>query len=720
MRYEHILVTTHAGLGTITMNRPERRNALSEAHMRELLDAFRTVWRRTRRCAPSILAANGPVFCAGHDFADMVERDLDGMRRLLEVCTRADADHPGAYRSRWSRACTASPPPRAASWSPRADLAVAAEEAAFAAPGGRGGWFCHTPMVAIARTVGRKRALEMAFTGDPIDAQTALAWGLVNRVVPRGASRRGDRASRARRQPRQPGLEGPRQAGPLRHDRPRRGRRLRARRRGDGDERPRRRRPRGDAVVPGEASRRLSAAPVAPAPCRRCFLRVVSLSCRDAMTTPVAYFCMEFGLSEEFPIYAGGLGILAGDFIKSAHDLGLPVVGVGLRWARGYSRQRIGEDGLPVSEFPSYRADFLEDTGVRVRVRVDDTRGRGARVAYRALGQRAAPAPRAGRHPRRLDHEPALRSDVRLPRGAGDPARRRRRARAAALGIDVERYHFNEGHALFAGIELIAERMRARGATFDEAWAAVREQIVFTTHTPGRRRQRGARARPSCAGSARCCELVDWEMRQHRRRPVQHDGRRRCGCRAAPTRSPSCTARRRARCGATSSDAAPIIADHQRRATHRTWQDARIRAAPRDVADARSWARTSAQARAARRGRAPHRRRARPERADHRLRAPRHRLQAQRPALPRPGRASSALLDGRQAAARLRRQGASRRRRRAADHRRAGGAGATRYPGRRRLRAGLRLALGRAAHPRRRRVAQQRRAGRSRRAAPRA
>jgi enoyl-CoA hydratase/carnithine racemase len=64
------------------------------------------------------------------------------------------------------------------------DLAVAAESAGFAAPGGKGGWFCHTPMVAIARNVGRKRAMEMALTGDVIDARTALDWGLVNRVVP--------------------------------------------------------------------------------------------------------------------------------------------------------------------------------------------------------------------------------------------------------------------------------------------------------------------------------------------------------------------------------------------------------------------------------------------------------------------------------------------------------------------------------------------------------
>jgi enoyl-CoA hydratase/carnithine racemase len=65
-----------------------------------------------------------------------------------------------------------------------ADLAVASEDAAFAIPGGKGGWFCHTPLVAVARAVPRKRALEMAFTGDVIDAETAAAWGLVNAVVP--------------------------------------------------------------------------------------------------------------------------------------------------------------------------------------------------------------------------------------------------------------------------------------------------------------------------------------------------------------------------------------------------------------------------------------------------------------------------------------------------------------------------------------------------------
>src|SRR5215472_15507223 len=96
--------------------------------------------------------------------------------------------------------------------------------------------------------------------------------------------------------------------------------------------------------------------------------------CSHRMTAPtpplVAYFSMEFGLHEEFPSYAGGLGVLAGDFMKSAGDLGMPVVGVGLRWAQGYTVQRIGPDGYPYDEWEDHAAEFLEDTRVRVRVRV--------------------------------------------------------------------------------------------------------------------------------------------------------------------------------------------------------------------------------------------------------------------------------------------------------------------------------------------------------------
>jgi starch phosphorylase len=230
------------------------------------------------------------------------------------------------------------------------------------------------------------------------------------------------------------------------------------------------------------------------------------------MPGTVAYFCMEFGLHEEFPIYAGGLGILAGDFIKSAHDLGLPVMGIGLRWARGYARQRIGEDGLPISEFPTYPASFLEDTGVRVRVRVA-AREVEARV-WRTERWKNAPllllepvSPRDAWITNRL-YDPTL--DCRLAQeillGIGGVRALRK------LGVVVDTYHFNEGHAVFAGIELIAERM-SHGESFAAAWRAVREQIVFTTHTPV---AAGNEVHPlaELRRLGACCELVDGEMRE--------------------------------------------------------------------------------------------------------------------------------------------------------------------------------------------------------------
>ena len=182
MRYEHIIVSADAGLTTITMNRPERRNALSEAHIRELLAAVRSAGddEHTRAI---VIAANGPVFSAGHDFADMAERDLDGMRRLLGTCAELML---GLQRAPQPVVASVQGIATAAGCQLVAscDLAVAADTATFATPGGKGGWFCTTPMVAVSRAVGHKRALELLFTGDPIDAATALAWGLVNRVVP--------------------------------------------------------------------------------------------------------------------------------------------------------------------------------------------------------------------------------------------------------------------------------------------------------------------------------------------------------------------------------------------------------------------------------------------------------------------------------------------------------------------------------------------------------
>ncbi len=181
MGYANITVTHSGAFTTITMNRPRHRNALSLKHIRELLTAFRTAGDSDARGV--VLAGNGPVFSAGHDFADMMGSDHASMRQLLTVCTELMTTMqqiPQPVIARVHGLATAAGCQLVAN----ADLAVAADTASFAAPGGKGGLFCHTPMVAIARNIGRKRAAELALSGDTIDAVTALDWGLVNKVVP--------------------------------------------------------------------------------------------------------------------------------------------------------------------------------------------------------------------------------------------------------------------------------------------------------------------------------------------------------------------------------------------------------------------------------------------------------------------------------------------------------------------------------------------------------
>jgi enoyl-CoA hydratase/carnithine racemase len=176
-----VRVEAQGDVARVTMNLPERRNALSLDHMGQLLAAVREVGESDARGL--LLAAEGPVFCAGHDFTDMVDADLAAMRELLALCTElmtALQSIPQPVLARVHGLATAAGCQLVAT----ADLAVASEDAAFAIPGGRGGWFCHTPLVAVARALPRKRALEMAFTGDVIDARTAADWGLVNAVVP--------------------------------------------------------------------------------------------------------------------------------------------------------------------------------------------------------------------------------------------------------------------------------------------------------------------------------------------------------------------------------------------------------------------------------------------------------------------------------------------------------------------------------------------------------
>ena len=179
--YQHLSVDIEGGIATVTMCRAHRRNSLSEDHLRELMAAFESIAQSSARGV--ILAAEGPVFSSGHDFNDMVDRDLDAMKSLLEVCgefMQLIQRMPQPVIAQVEGLATAAGCQLVAS----CDLAVAGESTRFQAPGGFGGWFCHTPGVAIVRAVGRKRALEMLLTGDPIDARTAAEWGLVNRVVP--------------------------------------------------------------------------------------------------------------------------------------------------------------------------------------------------------------------------------------------------------------------------------------------------------------------------------------------------------------------------------------------------------------------------------------------------------------------------------------------------------------------------------------------------------
>lgn len=179
--YEHILTKRDGDTVTLTMNRPGKRNSLTAEHLGELRVALRAVGESD--ATGVVIAGAGPVFSAGHDFGEVAAMDLNGVRELLGLCT--DVMHtvqqlPQVVVARVHGLATAAGCQLVAS----CDLAVAGESAGFALPGGKGGWFCHTPAVPVARSIGRKRLMEMALTGDVLDAGTAVDWGLVNRAVP--------------------------------------------------------------------------------------------------------------------------------------------------------------------------------------------------------------------------------------------------------------------------------------------------------------------------------------------------------------------------------------------------------------------------------------------------------------------------------------------------------------------------------------------------------
>jgi enoyl-CoA hydratase/carnithine racemase len=180
-----VLVRQDGPAARVTLNRPDKRNALSLELMQQLIATLRRVGgeRETRAI---VLEASGPAFSAGHDLSEMIGRDVPFFQRLFDVCTELmETIHrlPQPVIAKVHGTATAAGCQLVAA----CDLAVAADSARFATPGVKIGLFCSTPMVPLSRAIGRKRALDMLLTGRPIDAATALDWGLVNRVVPEDA-----------------------------------------------------------------------------------------------------------------------------------------------------------------------------------------------------------------------------------------------------------------------------------------------------------------------------------------------------------------------------------------------------------------------------------------------------------------------------------------------------------------------------------------------------
>jgi len=182
----YVLTHTEQGVCRLTLNRGERYNPLSRAMIGALQgELSRIAAEPSIRCV--VLAAEGKGFCAGHDLKELrAHADLAWQQEHFAACSALMlllTTLPQPVIARVHGIATAA----GCQLVSMCDLAVAADSARFALPGVNVGVFCTTPAVAVARNVGRKRTMEMLLTGEPIDAATALAWGLVNRVVPAGA-----------------------------------------------------------------------------------------------------------------------------------------------------------------------------------------------------------------------------------------------------------------------------------------------------------------------------------------------------------------------------------------------------------------------------------------------------------------------------------------------------------------------------------------------------
>jgi len=180
--YQNLSLEREGPIAVVTLNRPQRRNALSLELMQELIRCFDEI-AGDRDVRAVILAAVGKVFCAGHDLSEMTGRNINEYRNIFDVCTQLMQkiqSIPQPVIAEVQGIATAAGCQLVAA----CDLAVASNQASFATPGVKIGLFCTTPMVALSRAIGRKRAFEMLVTGEMVDANTAADWGLVNHVVP--------------------------------------------------------------------------------------------------------------------------------------------------------------------------------------------------------------------------------------------------------------------------------------------------------------------------------------------------------------------------------------------------------------------------------------------------------------------------------------------------------------------------------------------------------
>lgn len=176
-----VTATITDGVGVLTLDNPEKRNPLSVPVMRSLLGELQS-FASNREVRAVVIRANGPVFSAGHDLSELVDRTLEDEREIFGVCTtmmEAIQQIPQPVIAAVNGPAVAAGSQLAAS----CDLVVASSNAVFGTPGVKLGLFCSTPMVAISRAIGRKRMMQMLLTGEVIDAATAVEWGLINEVV---------------------------------------------------------------------------------------------------------------------------------------------------------------------------------------------------------------------------------------------------------------------------------------------------------------------------------------------------------------------------------------------------------------------------------------------------------------------------------------------------------------------------------------------------------